>query len=506
VTDTPDSEPAVTRTEVARGAGLAGLAKSGSLIEILSQPIYIGLFGLSTYGIYVVLWGAVNLASNVLDLGMTSALQRMVPTAASDERSHSIVKASLLISLLTSTAVAIAVSLNAEAISELFHAAPADRPSLPFAIALFVWALPLWTFIEVATSAARARRAFGPEIRLRIFWEQIARILFALLAFAAAMHSIGLMVAHLASLALTAALCVRLLGQYYDLKLLIRVPLGAVTGPLLKSGFALLPSNLTRRLLIDAPAVVLNLMIPGARGADAAGLFEIARKISTMPTVVRQAFQYVLAPLSSSQAHADRSMVAPLYHFASRVSTALVVPMAGLLVFAGPDILSIFKSEVKVALPLLIILVSARAFEALVGPAATIVEMTGHRLLPLLNSFLGVGIWIALALWLVPAMGGMGMAIAVAGATLISAYAATIELQITDRLSPFGYKLFQGLGITLAGVALMWGAASVAGGPVRFVAVVLLWLGVTWLALRYGLTREDRVALGGFGRKLRLPI
>ena len=44
---------------------------------------------------------------------------------------------------------------------------------------MFAWALPLWTFIEIATSAARARRAFGPEIRLRIFWEQIARILFA---------------------------------------------------------------------------------------------------------------------------------------------------------------------------------------------------------------------------------------------------------------------------------------------------------------------------------------
>jgi O-antigen/teichoic acid export membrane protein len=279
-----------------------------------------------------------------------------------------------------------------------------------------------------------------------------------------------------------------------------------VVGPLLKSGLALLPSNLTRRLLIDAPSVVLNMMIPGVRGADAAGLFEIARKISTMPTVVRQAFQYVLAPLSSSQAHADRSAVAPLYQFASRVSTALVVPMAGLLIFAGPDILSIFKSEVKVALPLLIILVSARAFEALVGPAATIVEMTGHRLLPVLNSLLGVGIWVALTFWLVPGRGAMGMAIAIAAATLVSAYAATIELQVTDRLSPFGYKLFQGLGIALAGVGLMWGAASVAGGPLRFIAVVSLWLGVTWLALRWGLTREDRVALGGFGRRLRLPV
>ena len=90
-------------------------------------------------------------------------------------------------------------------------------------------------------------------------------------------------------------------------------------------------------------------------------------------------------------------------------------------------------------------------------------------------------------------------------ATLVSSYAATVELQISDRLSPFGYKLFQGLAIALGGVALMWGAATIAGGPVRFGSVVVIWLGVTWLTLRYGLTREDRAALGGLSRRLRLP-
>src|SRR3546814_7341374 len=103
------------------------------------------------------------------------------------------------------------------------------------------------------------------------------------------------------------------------------------------SGLALLPANLSRRLLIDAPPVILNLMLPGARGATAAGLFEIARKISTIPLIVRLSFQYVMAPLSAAQAHADRSAIGPLYRFVSRDSTALVVPLAGLLAFAGAE-------------------------------------------------------------------------------------------------------------------------------------------------------------------------
>ncbi|MGZ8346881.1 MAG: lipopolysaccharide biosynthesis protein, partial [Allosphingosinicella sp.] len=245
--DQPDAPPAVTRGEVARGAGLAGLARAGAFIEALAQPLYIWMFGLPTYGLYVVLWGAVSLLTNFLDLSMTSALQRVVPTRRSEELVHGAVKLAMLVTVLPAIAAAALLSFNAATIATLFSAAPQDAARLPGAIALFAWALPLWTFIEVATSAARARRAFGPEIRLRIFWEQIARLLFALGFFALGAGSLGLMAAHLCSLAITALLSIRLLGRYYDLKLLLRAPLPAeLVSNLIGSGLGLLPSNLAR--------------------------------------------------------------------------------------------------------------------------------------------------------------------------------------------------------------------------------------------------------------------
>ena len=107
MTVTPDAEGAtVTRGDVARGAGLAGLARMSALIEALAQPVYIWLFGLTGYGLYVVLWGAVNLASNIVDLSMTSALQRMVPAAASEARAHGVLKAALLLAMVPAIAIA----------------------------------------------------------------------------------------------------------------------------------------------------------------------------------------------------------------------------------------------------------------------------------------------------------------------------------------------------------------------------------------------------------------
>ena len=494
----------VTRSEVAKGAGLAGLARLSVGIEALAQPFYIWLFGLATYGIYVVLWGAVNFLANLLDLAMTSALQRAVPRQG-DEGAHAAVKFALLLSLGLTIVVALAISLNASALAHLFSAAPRDQERLPQAIALFAWALPLWTFVEVATAAARARRAFGPEIRLRLFWEQVVRIAFAGGVFLLGLHTTGLIVAHLASLTLTALLSIRLLGRYYDLGLLWRVRIPRdLAHDLTLTGFGLLPSSLQTRALIDAPPMVLNFLIPGAQGAAAAGLFEIGRKLSTVPYIVRQAFQYVLAPLSAAQAHADRSAIATLYHFASRVSTALVVPLAGLMIFAGKDLLSVYRSEAAPAVGILVLLASARALEAIVGPASAIVERIGHRLLPLLNGALSIAIWISLTVLLVPTMGAYGMAIAVAAATVVPAYAAMVELGVSDGVSPFDRHLFQGLALALVGLAAMWGATLLLGGPVRFGALMLLWPATSWFTLRYGLTREDREGLGGFARRFRL--
>lgn len=501
----------ITRHQVARSAGLALVSRLGVLIEIVAQPIYTWLFGIATYGLYAVLWAAVNIVENIVDLAMTSALQRVVPTGTEAD-AHAAVKFALAVSVIPATLIAALVAIFAEPLAGLLSVAPEDRARLPLAIALFAPALPLWTFLEVATSAVRARRAFGPEIRLRIFWEQIARLAFAVLLFGLGLRTVGLMLAHLASLLVTAALSIRLLSRYYDLRLMARTPIDpAIRRALLASGFSILPSTITKRLFSDLPTVILNLTLPGAGGATAAGLFTIARKISSIPLIVRQAFHYVLEPLTAAQSARDRASIGPLYRFAARASVAVVVPIGGLLILTAPDILSFFDPAAAAALPLLVILVAGRTLEAMVGPATPVVEMTGHRGLPVLNSVLGLAVWAALSWMLVPTLAGTGMAIAVAVGTVVIAWAAAVELRITDGLSPFDAKLAIGLAVALAGLAGMAaiGAtidASAAPGGARARALMLLLLFplVTWLSLRFGLARSDRAALGGLGRWMRL--
>ncbi|MFN2259763.1 MAG: lipopolysaccharide biosynthesis protein [Parasphingopyxis sp.] len=504
----PSEQPtAVEREDVARGAGMAALARLGAVIELIAQPIYTWLFGLATYGLYIVLWSAVNIAEKLVDLSLTEALQRLVPTL-DEEAVHGTVKSAFLITVLPATVIALIVTLNAETIAGWLSASPEDAARLPLAIALFAWALPLWTFVEIATSAARARRAFGPEIRLRIFWEQLARLGFAGALAGLGFTSLGLLIAHLASLLLVAILSLRILARYYDFGLLVAAPLDArLIRTLVGSGLALLPSAASRRTLNDLPPILLNLLLPGSSGAVAAGLFGIARKVASVPLIVRQAFLYVLAPLSSAQNAQDRRRIAPLYAFSARLSAALVVPIGAAIILLGSDILSLFAPGAQAALTMLVILVAGRIGEAVLGPATPIVEMTGHRILPLVNSVIGVGIWALLAWWLTPLYGPDGMAFAVSAGAVAIAVAAVVELYWSDRLHPFDTPFLRGLAIGLAGAAMLAGIGELfapLGAPPRAVAILAALPALAWLSLRFGLAREDRAALGRAARIAKL--
>ena len=156
---------------------------------------------------------------------------------------------------------------------------------------------------------------------------------------------------------------------------------------------------------------------------------------------------------------------------------------------------------------MLVILLVARAGEAVIGPATPIVEMVGHRALPLINSIIGLSLWLMLGFWLVPVYGAAGMAIAVSVAVVVTAWLAVFELKVSDRLTPFGTGFWRAAAVGVATVGLLWTAGefmSPSGARVRALVLFALFWPILWLGLKLGLDAQDKAALGKFGRTLRL--
>lgn len=502
--------PGVTTRDVARAAGTSVIARLGAVVEVLTTPALTWLFGVPAYGVYTVLSAAVTLGQGSVDLAMVSVLQRVVPQARDEAEAAAAVKWALILGTLPATLIAIAVTLLAPAAAALVNAAPADRPGLTLAVILFAWALPLNSLVEVTTAACRARHVFGPEIRLKVFWEQLVRLAIAagvagagwLLGAEWGKGALALAWAFTGSQAVVAVLSLRLLARFYDARAVWSAPLRlAQARSMLSYGSGIIPANLLRRALTDLPAILLNRWLPGTQGAVAAGLYGIARKLSSIPQLVRTVFAYVMSPLASTQARHDRTAIAPLFGFATRLATALAVPLGAAMIGLGPQLLKAFAHGAGAAYPLLVLLVAARTAEAVAGPASAVVEIIGHRARPTINALLGLIVWLGLASWLVPGIGATGMAAAVGASIVVSAWAAVAQLALLDRLAPFVAPWSRVAAIAFAGAAL---SIAVAQLPFGWSVVLPLALGSGWAALRFGLSAADRTALGKLGRRLRV--
>ena len=449
----------VSNRDVAKGAGTTLLARLGGVLDLLTQPLYVWLFGLASYGFYGALWAAINLIENVADLGMTSAMQRVVPQAKSAQEEASALRASFILALIPCTLIAAIVSFTAVPVATFFNASDQDSGQVVDAIRWFAWALPLWAFVEIATSALRSKRLFGAEIRLRLLWEQLVRLGFVLIFFAMGFGMLSLVYAHLLSLTIICLLCIRLLNQHFELRLLL---VGPVRDPMfneaLKAGLAVLPVNIVTRLFGDGPAIALNAILPGSAGAIAGGLFIIARKVSSVVQLVRTAFAYVLAPLASSASAYGKDKVAGIYGFSTRLSFALAVPLGAMLAASGPTLLPLFGPGAEAALFALVLLTLARVAEAVFGAATPIQQVTSAHLDQQLGSLLGLGVAVLLAWWLTPDYGLNAMAIAVSVGLVIAALLPLFQLHIIDKLhpfaAPFGTVMVRATLVAAAGAAL----------------------------------------------------
>lgn len=505
---TPHTAPAITSRDVARGAGTTLLARLGALMEVIAQPIYVAMFGLASFGLYAVIWAAVNLTENFADLGMAASMQRVVPQARTPQEEVSALRSAMLIGLLPCLALAALASFSAARVAPLFNASAADSAMLVRIVTVFAWSLPLWAFVEIATSALRSKRVFGAEIRLRLFWEQIIRLGVASALWLMGFSTMALFYAHLVSLTIVGLLCVRLLARYFDLGLLFRGRLfDAVFHATWKAGLSVLPANMVARLLGDGPSLALNSLLPGSAGAVSGGLFAIARKISSLVQLVRIAFAYVLAPLASAASRNHVDEVRAIYSFATRISLAIALPVGLVLAAAGGPILRLFGSGAAMALPAVIILVMARVVETILGAAVPIQQVTGGYWRQQLASLCGLGAAIGIGWALMPAWGLTGMAIAVAVGFIIAAALPMAQLYWHDGLNPFAAPFG-----TVLRRSILFGAAALAltllsramPGWSQLPAAAMLLLASLWLSCRFGLPHDDRLALGRTGRALRL--
>jgi O-antigen/teichoic acid export membrane protein len=494
-------------SRVAGGAGLAFLGRLGALIEAVSVVVFSWAYGAETFGLFAVLWSYVKVSTAISDAAMTTTLQRFVPKASKANESIAVGFA-LKLSFIAACFFAGLGTLFAPKIASFINVAADDQAHLMNVIRIYVWVLPFWTLVEVGTAAVRAKRTFGPEIKVRIFYEQGLRLIAAVAFFFAGLQTYGLFLAHLLSVILAGLLALRLIANSYDIRAVLAAPL---SGPLQKQmrqyGFSVMPSNLIKKLFSEFPVMILNFMLPGAAGAAAGGYYSIARKIASALQVVRLAFEYVMAPLAAEKdGRGETQNLRDMYAFATRMSICLALPFGAALFAARGDILSALDPSFQAAAGAIAILVTGRVIEAASGPSFAMIEMLGNRFLPPLNGLIGLITFISLAWFLIPDYGVSGAAIAAATGLNVTAYLALIQVSTLYKLFPYNHDALKPVVISTmcaAGLVCFAVYGPKLPSPIGLITAIVGLIVALVILVRYGLKKSDTQVLGKPARWLR---
>ncbi|MBK5919836.1 hypothetical protein CCR80_02135 [Rhodothalassium salexigens] len=500
------------RRPLMRGAGVAVLGRMGALVEAASLPLFVWAYGATAYGLFAAGWALVKVASALSERGMAIALQRYA-AGAEPAAARAAVGLALRTSLATATALAALLSLTAALWAPVL-AGPgaaagvgAAGVSEVWALGLYVWALPLWTLLEVATAAVRATARFGAEVRVRIAYEQGLRLVFGLALAGAGLGAAGLFLAHGASLLIAGLLALRLVRRSYGAPVAALWASDRADAPAGLDRFAraMIAVPVMRRLMSEAPVMLLSALA----GPAAAAVYAVARKVASVMQVLRAAVDYAMAPLLAGSARRDASGAGAraLADFARRVVVIVGPPLAAALLVVRGDVLRLFEPHFAAAALPIAVLVAGRLVEALCTPATVVVEMTRGHWLSTLNTAAGLALLLAgtpALMILVPDLSAtLAAALAAAAGLALAGGLAALEARLAATAPGPGAAAIKGgwaralLG-GLAGAALVAAVAGPAAGLAPFaglgVAIPALTLAV-WFGLRLGLPADDRRAL-----------
>lgn len=497
------SERPSDNAAIAKGAGLAALSQTGAVVEALGLVVFTWLYPTAVVGLFFTLWAALKVLTAVAEFAMTTAQQRFTPAARTRLDEARILKAALAVALTGSIIGASIITAFAPAIAGFLEGGTVSDADMVVIVRVYAWALPLWTLVEVLTASVRAQHTFGPEIRVRVFYEQALRLVLGVTLFFLGLETFGLFFAHVVSIFGAAALALRLAAKYYDLAAFrkARVDARFLKG-FLSFSLLMMPANFVKQMFIVGSVIIVN----KALGAEASAIFGLGRHLSSVLQLVHLSFEYVMAPFASfKNAFAKREEVGELYQFSTRLMAALVLPFGTLLIFASRDILSVFNPAYSAATGVIIIFTAGRILEALAGPSAAIIEMLGNKLLPLINNALGLATLLVLQYYL-KIYGVYGIALATVIGFNVTSLLSLAEAFFLYRLLPYAKSTLRPLGVSFAVTGAM---------VVVFIAIeswphaLHILIGVTsvYVALkvlvRYGLSERDARALGRIGRWFR---
>lgn len=485
--------PDATEREVvglARGGGVNLVGAICSQVSLLAVTVLLARFlGSSDVGRYATCLAFLAMLGLLALSGLRAGLTRFVAVHLAD-RNPGAVHGTVRLGIAVTAGGSVLLALPLFALAPWLGHSVFSDPALIGPLRLAAVALPAAAFTEAVLAATQGYRTMRPYAFIALIGEPAARLVLTAGLIATGFGLLGAMVALVVTNYGAAAIATwslrRLLGPAPEQ---VAYPARALFGFSTVSWAA----SLATTGLIWADTLLLQAL----RSSAEVGVYSIATRLVTLATFVMVPINQSFGPRIAALYHAGQmETLRRTYAVATGWIVRLSLPAFVVLIAFPRDLLTLFGSSFRTGVLVTVILAAGKLVDAATGPCALMLNMSGRPALNMADNVAALALNVGLNLWLIPAHGIVGAAIAWAASLALVNIARLVQVWLTINALPFDAGVVKGivagagaLAVGLTARALLPASMQL---PIGVAASVIAYLG---LVIGLGVTAEDRLVL-----------
>ena len=502
---TPDpltAEAAADIRTVARGGAVqvvGQICQRG--VSFFFTAIAVRVLDAGGYGLYRQVAQVLTVAAQIGLLGFNYASMRFIARARA-AGDHPAVRGAARVgvagSIIASLVVVVVLMLLAGAIAASFAETPAQADRLAGLIRLGAAYVPLYAVMQVLRYCTQAYKTMVPSVIVGNIVQPVTRFVLGigalLLGVSAAASQSWLVSASVVSLVASVGVGA-LAGVFFYLRMLSADERKAAPRPepgaMIRFALPQMGASLLGVQSLGLGVIVLGVL---ATNRDV-GIFGVALALQGPAGVFLSGIVNIWAPVVTDLYERGAiDTLDSLYKTITRWIATFAFPVLGLLVLEPDLLVRLFaSSELAAAAPVVAIVALGNFFYTGTGPTGYVLSMTGRPGVNFANSAVGVVLYAAGGVALVPRYGVVGMAVVDAFVTALVNSARVVEAKLLVGVQPFGRSFLKPVTATLVAAAVLLAWRLVPGGLAVEIAGVVVAAAVYLGVLRaLGLDPEER--------------
>lgn len=429
------SRSSVYDKQLKRGALVNLISLVSWLIHPLFFVIVTWLFGPELLGVYFLATFITDVANSTVTSGYNDAAMifgsRHADSKDADDELYGVFANALLMSLGLSGLVLVAAHFGVGPLIERLYD---SRENLAQGLMILVWTLPFMAISGTCIAATKARMHMEYAAAINGFASPLVLLGTSLIAWWVDGGLIGLMIAHLITRAVLAAMAVWGFTRVFESRKMLR----AMRRFRVHRKMLTFAVSQSLNMTFNRYATRLDVVMLAAFGHSnvEVAFYASAALLTFNIRQIKFIFSNSLAPIVARYHSAgDRALFEETLGRVARWTTTLVVPAVLAAIVLRADILILVHSSYTDDSVFMVVLLATPFLSCAFGLAGNCIVYTAHTNWNLLNAVLIAGLNTGFNLLLIPPLGLLGAAIATAMSSLLYSVLQLVELWFLERVT-----------------------------------------------------------------------